>query len=183
MRQDWRKLIDHPAPRSKSKKAILTTLIDPTLTPTQPARQANDDRHGVTTSSEVSLTRPSSPSRASTWSRTSTQSASEGLDSMRDVWPPGEFDGDEVPNSLQVARSSKETKAAIASTGVFANQRIFDWPSLRETKLAARANSHYRRDLTESRPTASYTNRTTATVRCVILARLPNNSVCRWAQW
>ena len=100
---------------------INTSLIDPTLTPTQPRRRpvaldASDDDH-VTPASEVSHSRPSS--QASAWSHAC--STSEGTDSVLDPWTPGAFDDDEVPSSLHAARTAKKTQSSHANSCTFSN--------------------------------------------------------------
>ena len=133
MRSDWRKLVDKSKNKSglqsKSKRAmadINISLIDPTLTPTQPHRcpvafDASDDDH-VTLASEVSHSRPSS--RASAWSRT--RSTSEGTDSVLDPWTPGAFDNDEVPSSLHAARTAKKMGSSHANSCTFTSNCLFD---------------------------------------------------------
>ncbi|KAI9428784.1 hypothetical protein H4582DRAFT_2066461 [Lactarius indigo] len=112
LRKDWRKLLNDSGSSSKYKKSATMfnpSLKDPTLIPTQPRRaptivDADDDC--ITVASELSQSRPSS--RTSAWSRT--RSTSEGLDSARDLWPSGIFDDDEIPSSLQAARTAKKAK-------------------------------------------------------------------------
>ncbi|KAI9428948.1 hypothetical protein H4582DRAFT_2090488 [Lactarius indigo] len=112
LRKDWQKLLNDSGSSSKYKKSTTMfnpSLKDPTLIPTQPRRaptivDADDDC--VTVASELSQSRPSS--RTSAWSRT--RSTSEGLDSARDLWPSGIFDDDEIPSSLQAARTAKKAK-------------------------------------------------------------------------
>jgi hypothetical protein len=137
LRADWRKLIDHSGSRS-SKKAMVNTsakLEDPTLHPTQPRTvQAiiDLDNDCMTPSSGASLTRPSS--RAS-----HTPSTSEGLDGPQDVWPPGAFDNDEDPSTLQAARAAKQTKAA--STGTSTTHKSPIQPHcIRQTGSAAKVS-------------------------------------------
>ena len=133
MRSDWQKLVDKSknksGPQSKSKRAmadINISMIDPTLTPTQPRRcpvafDASNDDH-VTLASEVSHSRPSS--RASAWSRA--RSTSEGTDSVLDPWTPGAFDDDEVPSSLHAARTVKKMGSSHANSCTFTSNRLFD---------------------------------------------------------
>ncbi|KAI9436942.1 hypothetical protein H4582DRAFT_2078010 [Lactarius indigo] len=112
LRKDWRKLLNDSGSSSKYKKSATMfnpSLKDPTLIPTQPWRaptivDADDDC--VTVASELSQSRPSS--RTSAWSHM--RSTSEGLDSARDLWPSGIFDDDEIPSSLQAARTAKKAK-------------------------------------------------------------------------
>ena len=105
---------------------INASLIDPTLTPTQPHRRpvaldASDDDL-ITPASEVSHSRPSS--RASAWSRA--RSTSEGTDSVLNPWTPGAFDDDEVPSSLHAARTAKKTQSSHANNCTFTSNYLFD---------------------------------------------------------
>ncbi|KAI9430960.1 hypothetical protein H4582DRAFT_2085724 [Lactarius indigo] len=112
LRKDWRKLLNDSGSSSKYKKSATMfnpSLKDPTLIPTQPRRAptiVDADNDCITVASELSQSRPSS--RTSAWSRT--RSTSEGLDSARDLWPSGIFDDDEIPSSLQAARTAKKAK-------------------------------------------------------------------------
>jgi hypothetical protein len=104
------------ASQSKSKKAMLdTSLNNPTLVLTQLPTTVNNTDGCVTQASEVSLSRPSS--QASAWSHT--RSTSEGLDSVLDLWPPGAFDDNKIPTSLQAARTVKKMQSSLSSTGAF----------------------------------------------------------------
>ena len=111
-----------------------------------------DDDH-VTPASEVSLSRPSS--RTSAWSHTPT--TSEALDGVHDLWPPGEFDDDEVLSSgaVQAIRTAK--KSSIANHGEFTDLKS----RLPKLKLAAWTKKQFG-------PQPSI--RTTTAVRCSLLA-------------